>query len=254
MAGHSKFANIKHRKGAQDKKRAKIFNRLGKEITVATKLGGPDPDMNPRLRLAISAAKSGNMPNDRIAKAISSGDPNSTDAKDYEEIRYEGYGHGGVAIILETMTDNRNRTIAEMRTTFSKAGANLGEANSVLFGFDRMGEVVLPSSVGDFETIFEFALEAGAEDIEDNDDFYNIYTAMDNFGDVQKALEDKYETIERSGLIWKPKTMIDNDLSTAEKNMRLIDVLEDNEDVQAVFTNMDMSDEVAEKLMANTED
>ncbi len=251
MAGHSKFANIKHRKGAQDKKRAKIFNRLGKEITVATKMGGPDPDMNPRLRLAISAAKSGNMPNDRIAKAISSGDPNSTDAKDYEEIRYEGYAHGGVAIILETMTDNRNRTIAEMRTTFSKSGANLGEANSVLFGFDRMGEVVLPKTVGDFDSIFEFALECGAEDIEDSDEFYNIYTGLDSFGDVQKALEEKYETIERSGLIWKPKTMIDADLSTAEKNMRFIDILEDNDDVQAVFTNMDMSDEVAEKLMAN---
>lgn len=251
MAGHSKFANIKHRKGAQDKKRAKIFNRLGKEITVATKLGGPDADMNPRLRLAISGARAANMPKDRIEKAISVGDPNSADAKDYEEIRYEGYGHGGVAIILETMTDNRNRTIAEMRTIFSKAGANLGEANSVLFGFARMGEIILPSSVGGFDSVFEFALEAGAEDIEDNDDYYNIYTAMDDFGDVQKALEDKYETIERSGLIWKPKTMIDNDLSTAEKNMRLIDVLEDNEDVQAVFTNMDMSDEVAEKLMAS---
>jgi len=251
MAGHSKFANIKHRKGAQDKKRAKIFNRLGKEITVATKLGGPDPDMNPRLRLAISGAKAGNMPNDRIAKAISSGDPNSSDAKDYEEIRYEGYGHGGVAIILETMTDNRNRTIAEMRTTFSKAGANLGEANSVLFGFDRMGEVVLPHAVGDFESIFEFALECGAEDIEDDGEFYTVYTSMDNFGEVQNALEEKYDTIERSGLIWKPKTMIDVDFDVAEKNMRLLDILEDNEDVQAVFSNMDMTDEIAEKLMAN---
>ncbi|PCI01925.1 MAG: YebC/PmpR family DNA-binding transcriptional regulator, partial [Alphaproteobacteria bacterium] len=151
MAGHSKFANIKHRKGAQDKKRAKIFNRLGREITVATKLSGPDPDMNPRLRLAISAAKSGNMPNDRIAKAVSSGDPNAADAKDYEEIRYEGYGHGGVAIIIETMTDNRNRTVAETRTAFSKAGAALGEANSVLFGFERVGEIALPKSVGDFD-------------------------------------------------------------------------------------------------------
>ena len=253
MAGHSKFANIKHRKGAQDKKRAKIFNRLGREITVATKMAGPDPDMNPRLRLAISAAKSGNMPNDRIAKAIASGDPNAADAKDYEEIRYEGYGHGGVAIILETMTDNRNRTIAEMRTTFSKAGANLGEANSVLFGFDRMGEVVLPQSVSDFDSLFEFALEAGAQDIEEGEEFYTVYTSMEDFGDVQKSLEEKYETIERSGLIWKPKTMIEVDLDTAQKNMRLIDTLEDNDDVQAVFNNMDMSDEVAEQLMAEDE-
>jgi len=253
MAGHSKFANIKHRKGAQDKKRAKIFNRLGREITVATKMAGPDADMNPRLRLAISAAKSGNMPNDRIAKAIASGDPNAADAKDYEEIRYEGYGHGGVAIILETMTDNRNRTIAEMRTGFSKAGANLGEANSVLFGFDRMGEVVLPKAVGDFDSVFEFALEAGAQDIEDDTDFYTVYTSMEDFGDVQKALEEKYDTIERSGLIWKPKTLIDVDLETAQKNMRLIDALEDNDDVQAVFNNMDMSDEIAEQLLSEEE-
>lgn len=251
MAGHSKFANIKHRKGAQDKKRAKIFNRLGKEITVATKLGGPDPDMNPRLRLAISAARAGNMPKDRIEKAVSVGDPNSADAKEYEEIRYEGYGHGGVAVILETMTDNRNRTIAEMRMTFSKANANLGEANSVLFGFDRVGEVVLPSTVSDFDSVFEFALEAGAEDIEDNGEFYNIYTDMGSFAEVQKSLEDKYETLERSGLIWKPKTMIDVGLDMAEKNMKLIDALEELDDVQAVFTNMDMSDDVAEKLMAN---
>jgi YebC/PmpR family DNA-binding regulatory protein len=253
MAGHSKFANIKHRKGAQDKKRAKIFNRLGREITVATKLSGPDPDMNPRLRLAISAAKSGNMPNDRIAKAIASGDPNADDAKEYEEIRYEGYGHGGVAIIVETMTDNRNRTIAEMRTGFSKAGANLGESNSVLFGFDRVGEVVLIKSVDDFESVFEFALEFGADDIEEDDEFYTVYTSMDSFSDVQKALEDKYETIERSGLIWKPKTMIDVDLDTARKNMRLVDTLEDNDDIQAVFTNMDVSNEIAEQLISDEE-
>jgi YebC/PmpR family DNA-binding regulatory protein len=250
MAGHSKFANIKHRKGAQDKKRAKIFNRLGKEITVATKLAGPDPDSNPRLRLAISAAKSGNMPNDRIAKAIASGDPNAADAKDYEEIRYEGYGHGGVAVIVETMTDNRNRTVAEMRMIFSKANANLGESNSVLFGFDRAGEIVLPITVGDFDSVFEAALELGAEDIEEDGDFYTIYCPMESFAEVQKALEEKYETIERSGLIWKPKTMIEVDLETAEKNMRLVDALEDSDDVQAVFTNMDMSDDIAETLMA----
>ena len=251
MAGHSKFKNIQHRKGAQDKKRAKIFNRLGKEITVATKLGVPDPDMNPRLRLAISAARAANMPKDRIEKAIASGDPNAADSKDYEEIRYEGYGHGGVAVIVETMTDNRNRTIAEMRMIFSKAGANLGEANSVLFGFGRKGEIVLPKSVGDFDTVFEFALEAGAEDIEDNGDFYNIYCVMEDFAEVQKALEDKFENLESSGLIWKPKTLIPVDFETAEKNMRLVDTLEDNEDVQAVFTNMDMTDDIAEKLMAN---
>lgn len=251
MAGHSKFKNIQHRKGAQDKKRAKIFNRLGREITVATKLGGPDADSNPRLRLAISAARAGNMPNDRISKAIASGDPNAADAKDYEEIRYEGYGHGGVAIVVETMTDNRNRTVAEVRMLFSKANANLGESNSVLFGFDRMGEIVMPKSVGDFDAVFEAALELGADDIEDDGEFYTVYVEMGNFAEVQKALEEKYTEIERSGLIWKPKTEIEVDFETAEKNMRLIDALEDSDDVQAVFTNMDMSDEIAEKLMAD---
>jgi YebC/PmpR family DNA-binding regulatory protein len=251
MAGHSKFANIKHRKGAQDKKRAKIFAKHAREITVATKLGGIDPDMNPRLRLAISASRAANMPNDRIKRAIEVGDPNSTDNVDYEEIRYEGYAHGGVAIIVETLTDNRNRTVAEVRMHFSKSNANLGETNSVLFGFDRMGEVILPKSVGDFESVFEAVLEMGAEDIEDDEEFYTVYTSMDSFGDVQKALEDKYETIEKSGLIWKPKTMIEVDFDTAEKNMKLIDALEDSDDVQAVFTNMDMSAEIAEKLMAN---
>lgn len=250
MAGHSKFANIKHRKGAQDKKRAKIFAKHAREITVATKLGGTDPDMNPRLRLAISAARSVNMPNDRIHRAIEVGDPNATDSADYEEIRYEGYGHGGVAIMVETLTDNRNRTVAEVRMLFSKSGANLGETNSVAFGFDKVGEVILPATVGDFEGVFEFALEAGAEDIIEEDGYYTVYTAMEDFAEVQKALEEKYETIEKSGLIWKPKTMIEVDFETAEKNMKLIDALEDSDDVQNVFTNMDMSDDIAEKLMA----
>lgn len=253
MAGHSKFKNIQHRKGAQDRKRAKIFNKFGREITVAAKLGGIDPDMNPRLRLAISAARSGNMPNDRIKKAIASGDPNASDSADYEDIRYEGYGHGGVAIIVETLTDNRNRTVAEVRMLFSKSGAALGESNSVAFGFDRVGEVILPKTVGDFESVFETALELGAEDIQDDGDFYTVYTAMSDFGEVQKSLEEKYETIEKSGLIWRPKTMIPVDFETAEKNMKLIDGLEDSDDVQNVFTNMDMSDEIAEKLMAAEE-
>ena len=251
MAGHSKFKNIQHRKGAQDRKRAKIFAKHGREITVATKLGGIDPDMNPRLRLAISAARSVNMPNDRISSAIASGDPNATDTADYEEIRYEGYGHGGGAIMVETLTDNRNRTVADVRMLFSKSGANLGETNSVAFGFDKVGEIVLPESVGDFDSVFEFALEAGAEDIIEDHGFYTVYTAMEDFGDVQKALEEKYKTIEKSGLIWKPKTEVPVDFETAEKNMKLIDALEDSDDVQNVFTNMEMSDDIAEKLMAN---
>ena len=251
MAGHSKFKNIQHRKRAQDKKRAKIFAKHAREITVATKLGGIDPDMNPRLRLAISAARSANMPNDRIYRAIELGDPNAEDTADYEEIRYEGYGHGGVAIIVETLTDNRNRTVADVRMYFSKSGANLGESNSVAFGFDKVGEVVLPASSGAFDSVFEFALEAGAEDIVEEDGYYTVYTAMEDFAEVQKALEEKYHTIEKSGLIWKPKMMIPVDYETAEKNMKLIDMLEDSDDVQNVFTNMDMDDETAEKLMAN---
>lgn len=251
MAGHSKFKNIQHRKGAQDKKRAKIFNRHGREITVASKLGGGDPDMNPRLRLAISAAKSDNMPNDRIKKAIDTGTGAGAGATDYEEIRYEGYAHGGVAIIVETLSDNRNRTVADIRMLFSKSGGALGETNSVAFGFEKVGEVILPKSVADFDSVFEFALESGASDIEQDDEFYSIYTEMSDFAEVQKAIEDKYVTIEKSGLIWKPKLMIDVDYETAEKNMRLIENIEDNDDVQAVFTNMDMSDEIAEKLMAN---
>ena len=251
MAGHSKFKNIQHRKGAQDKKRAKIFAKHGREITVATKMGGPDPDMNPRLRLAVSAARSVNMPNDRIKRAIETGTPGSGDDTNYEEIRYEGYGPGGVAVIVETLTDNRNRTVADVRMLFSKSGGALGETNSVSFGFDRVGEIILPKSVGDFDTVFETALEAGADNIEEDDEFYEVITAVADFGAVLHALEGKFETIEQSGLVWKPKMQTPTDEETAEKVMRLIDGLEDSDDVQAVFTNMDISDEIAEKLMAN---
>ena len=251
MAGHSKFKNIQHRKGAQDKKRAKIFNKHGREITVAAKLAGGDPDMNPRLRLAISAARADNMPNDRIKKAIETGTGAGADAANYEEIRYEGYAHGGVAIMVETLSDNRNRTVADIRMLFSKSGGALGETNSVAFGFEKLGEVILPKSVGDFDSVFEFALDAGASDIEQDDEYYSIYTQMADFAEVQKAIEEKFVTIEKSGLIWKPKLEIDVDFETAEKNMKLIENLDDNDDVQAVFTNMSMSDDIAEKLMAN---
>lgn len=250
MAGHSKFKNIQHRKGAQDKKRAKIFNKHGREITVAAKLGGPDPDMNPRLRLAISAARSANMPNDRIKRAIESALPGSGDDTVYEEIRYEGYAPGGIAVIVEALTDNRNRTVAEIRMLFSKAGGALGETNTVAFMFDRVGEVVLPKSVGDFDGVFETALEAGAENIEEDDEFYEVHCKIEDFSTVLTELEAKYKTIERSGLIWRPQTMTEVDGDTAEKIMRLIDALEESDDVQNVFTNMDMSDETAEKLMA----
>lgn len=250
MAGHSKFKNIQHRKGAQDKKRAKIFNKHGREITVAAKLGGPDPDMNPRLRLAISAARSANMPNDRIKRAIETALPGSGDDTVYEEIRYEGYAPGGTAVIVETLTDNRNRTVAEIRMLFSKAGGALGETNTVAFMFDHVGEVILPKSVGDFDSVFETALEAGAENIEEEDEFYEVHCKVEDFSAVLTALESKYQTIEKSGLIWRPQTTTEVDGEVAEKIIRLIDALEESDDVQNVFTNMDMSDETAEKLMA----
>lgn len=250
MAGHSKFKNIQHRKGAQDKKRAKVFNKLGREITVAAKLGGPDPDMNPRLRLAVSAARAGNMPNDRIKRAIEVALPGSGDDTVYEEIRYEGYAPGGVAVIVEALTDNRNRTVAEVRMLFSKAGGTLGETNTVAFMFDRVGEIILPQSAGGFDDVFEASLEAGAENIEDEGDYYEIHCAVEDFSVMQDALEKKYGEFEKSGLIWRPQTLTPVDGETAEKIIRLIDALEESDDVQAVFTNMDLSDEDAEKLLA----
>jgi len=237
MAGHSKFKNIQHRKGAQDEKRAKIFNKHGREISVAAKLGGSDPDMNPRLRLAVSAARSANMPNDRIKRAIESALSAGGDDAIYENIRYEGYAPGGIAVIVETLTDNRNRTVAEIRMLFSKAGGALGESNTVAFMFDHVGEVILPKSVDDFDSVFETALEAGAENIEEDEEFYEIHCEVDDFSTVLTTLETRYKTIEKSGLIWRPQTIVEVDGDAAEKINRLIDALEESDDVQNVFTN-----------------
>jgi YebC/PmpR family DNA-binding regulatory protein len=249
MAGHSKFKNIQHRKGAQDKKRAKIFNKWGREITVAAKMGGIDPDMNPRLRLAIKSARGDNMPNDRIKKAIEVADPNSADATNYEEIRYEGYGPGGVALVIETLTDNRNRTVSELRTFFSKGGGNLGETNSVIFMFDRVGEIVYPADKADADTMFEAAVEAGADNVESDDDTHEIITQAGDFAAVREALEQKFEDPERSGLVWKPNMTTELNAENAAKILKLIDTLEDSDDVQTVFCNFEMSDEVAASLM-----
>lgn len=250
MAGHSKFKNIMHRKGAQDKKRAKAFNKLGREITVAAKLGGIDPDMNPRLRLAIQTAKAGNMPNDRIKRAIEVADPNSVDAADYEEIRYEGYGPGGVAIVVETLTDNRNRTVSELRTIFSKGGGNLGESNAVIFMFDRVGEIIYPASAANAEAMFEAAVEAGADNAESDSDVHEIVTQAGDFAAVRDALAEKFGEPERAGLIWKPNITTElTDAENAEKTMKLIDTLEDSDDVQHVFCNFEMADDVAAQLM-----
>lgn len=242
MAGHSKFKNIMHRKGAQDKKRAKVFAKLGREITVAAKLGAPDPEMNPRLRTAIAAARAENMPKDNIERAIKKGS-GADDGANFEEMRYEGYGSGGIAILVEALTDNRNRTASEVRTIFSKNGGNLAETGSVSFMFDRIGEVVYPADICSTDDMFEAAVDAGADDVDSDDEFHRILCAPESFNDVQDALEKKFDTPKSVKLLWEPqqRTMVDQD--TGQKNLRLIDALEDNDDVQNVFANIELPDD-----------
>lgn len=247
MAGHSKWANIKHRKGAQDAKRAKIFSKLGREITVAAKLGGDDPGMNPRLRLAISTARGQSMPKDAIERAIQKG-VGGGEGDNYEEMRYEGYGTGGVAIIVDTLTDNKNRTAAEVRAAFTKHDGNLGTTGSVSFMFDQMAEVVFPFDKASADEMFEAALEAGASNVESNDEYHEIHCSTDDFADVRDALEEKYGEPERQGLIWVPNVTTEVDEAQATSIMGLIDALEDNDDVQKVTANFDVSDEIMEKL------
>ena len=249
MAGHSKWANIQHRKGAQDKKRAKIFSKLGREITVAAKLGGGDPDMNPRLRLAISTARGQSMPKDGIERAIQKG-VGGTEGDNYESMRYEGYGTGGVAIIVEVLTDNKNRTAAEMRSAFSKMGGNLGETGCVNFMFDQMGEMVYPADKANADDMFEAALEVGASHVESDDDMHQIECVVEDFAAVRDALEEKFGEPEKQGLIWKPNITVDVDEAQAASVLKLIEVLEDNDDVQTVTANFEVSDEIMEKLMS----
>ncbi len=246
MAGHSKWANIQHRKGRQDSVRSKRFSKFSKEITVAAKMGDPDPDKNPRLRLAIKEAKSQSMPKDNIDRAVKKA--TGGDAEDYEEIRYEGYGPGGVAVIVEAMTDNRNRTASTVRSTFGKHGGNLGETGSVSFMFERKGEILYPASAGDEDTIMMAAIEAGAEDVESSEDGHAIYTGDTDLNDVSTALEADLGEAIATKLIWKPTTTTELDLEGAEKLMRLIDVLEDDDDVQRVTANFEVSDEVMAQL------
>ncbi len=246
MAGHSKWANIQHRKGRQDAARSKLFSKLSKEITVAAKMGDPDPEKNPRLRLAVKEAKSNSVPKDVIDRAIKKSVAGEGD--DYEEIRYEGYGPNGVAVIVETMTDNRNRTASTVRSTFTKNGGNLGETGSVGFMFDRKGEVVYPASVGDADTVMMAAIEAGAEDVESSEDGHIIYCADTDLNAVATALEAELGETDSTKLIWKPTTTTDMDLAAMEKLMKLIDALEDDDDVQRVTTNFEASDEVMEQL------
>lgn len=246
MAGHSKWANIQHRKGRQDAARSKLFSKLSKEITVAAKMGDPDPDKNPRLRLAVKEAKSNSVPKDVIDRAIKKSVAGEGD--DYEEIRYEGYGPNGVAVIVETMTDNRNRTASTVRSTFSKNGGNLGETGSVGFMFDRKGEVVYPATAGDADTIFEAAIDAGAEDVESSEDGHIIWCADTDLNDVSNALEGALGESESTKLIWKPTTTTELGLEDMQKLMKLVDALEDDDDVQRVTTNFEATDEVMAQL------
>ena len=248
MAGHSKFKNIQFRKGAQDKKRAKLFSRLAKEITVAAKMGMPDPDANPRLRSAILAARAQNMPKDNIERAIKK----SQDAggENYEEVRYEGFGVGGIGVIVETLTDNRNRTASEVRAMFSRHGGNLGETGSVSFMFDRVGAIEFPSEAASAEDMFEAAIEAGADDCESGEDGHELICAAESLHDVARALEDRFGEPRSAQIVWRPKTTIDLDDETGETLLRMLEVLEDNDDVQNVYANFEVSDSVLERLGA----
>ena len=242
MAGHSKWANIQHRKGRQDAVRSKLFSKLAKEITVAAKMGDPDPEKNPRLRMAVKEAKSVSVPKDVIDRAIKKSQ--GGDADSYDEIRYEGYGPGGVAVIVEAMTDNRNRTASTVRSTFAKSGGNLGETGSVSFMFERKGQVTYYVSVGDEDTVMMAALEAGAEDVESSEDGHAIFCADTDLNEVSSALEAQLGEPESAKLIWLPQTTTELDLEGMEKLMKLIDTLEDDDDVQRVTANFEVSDEV----------
>ena len=249
MAGHSQFKNIMHRKGAQDAKRAKAFTKLIRELTVAAKSGMPDPEMNPRLRSAIAAAKNANMPKDTMERAIKRG-AGGDDGANYDEVRYEGYGPGGVMLIVEALTDNRNRTASEVRTAFSKLGGNLGETGSVAFNFDHIGLIRYSADVADAETMFEAALEAGASDVESSEAGHEIVCSMDDLSVVRDALEAKFGTPDEAHLDWKPLNTIPVDEDAASTLFKLLDVLDDNDDVQRVAANFEVSDEVMERLNA----
>ncbi|MBI1622352.1 YebC/PmpR family DNA-binding transcriptional regulator [Aquamicrobium zhengzhouense] len=248
MAGHSQFKNIMHRKGRQDAARSKMFSKLAREITVAAKLGTPDPDMNPRLRLAIQNAKAQSMPKDNIQRAINKAAGN--DGENYDEVRYEGYGPGGVAIIVEALTDNRNRTASNVRAAFTKSGGALGETGSVSFMWDRVGEIVYPLSAGDADKVMEAAIEAGADDVQSDDASHVITCAFGDVGEVTSALEASLGEAESVKTIWKPQTSTQVDEDRARSILKLIATLEDDDDVQNVYANFEVDDETMAKLSA----
>jgi len=249
MAGHSKFKNIQHRKGKQDAMRANMFAKFGREISVAAKIGGGDPAMNPRLRLAVAAAKAQSMPRANIESAIQKG-VGGGDGADYFEIRYEGYGPGGVSIIVEALSNNKNRTAGDVRSIFSKYGGNLGETGSVGFMFDHIGHMSYPAAKASAEAMFEAALEAGAENVESSAEGHEISCAVEDFAAVRDALEAKFGEPESQGLVWKPNIHAEVSEEQATSLLKLIDALEDHDDVQHVTTNFEVSDAVMEKLLS----
>jgi YebC/PmpR family DNA-binding regulatory protein len=246
MAGHSKFKNIMHRKGAQDKKRAASFSKLSREITVAAKSGLPDPAMNARLRSAVITARAGGMPKDNIERAINNAARG--DGANYEEIRYEGFGPGGVSLIIETLTDNRNRTATNVKTAVSKNGGNIGAPGAVSHAFDRLGQITYPATAGDADKVFDAALEAGAEDVSSTEDGHEIWTALSDLHEVAKGLEATLGEPEGVKLAWRPQTMVSVSEGDAGTLMKLLDALDDDDDVQTVWGNYDVSDEIMEKL------
>ena len=246
MAGHSKYKNIMHRKGAQDKKRSAQFSKLSREITVAAKMGMPDVDMNPRLRAAVNAAKAQSMPKDNIQRAIDKASKGEGD--NYEEVRYEGYGPGGVSLIVEALTDNRNRTATNVRTAFAKNGGNLGASGAVSHGFERLGLIEYPGKAGDEDKVLEAAIEAGADDVESDEESHAIWTAIETLHPVARELEKALGEAEAVKLAWKPGLKVDVGEGDAATLFKLIDVLDDDDDVQAVWGNYEISDAVIEKL------
>jgi YebC/PmpR family DNA-binding regulatory protein len=248
MAGHSQFKNIMHRKGRQDAAKSKLFGKLAREITVSARVGLPDPAMNPRLRAAIIAARAENMPKDNIERAIKKAQ--GGDAETYEQIRYEGYGPGGVAVIVEVLTDNRNRTAGEVRATFTKSGGNLAETGAVSFMFDHLGIIEYDAKAASADVMFEAALEAGADDVVLSETGHEIYVAQDRFGSVAKALEAKFGEPRKAALVWRPQNTVSLDDEQGEKLLRLIESLNEHDDVQNVYANFEVSDALLSKLSA----
>ncbi|MDH7798500.1 MULTISPECIES: YebC/PmpR family DNA-binding transcriptional regulator [unclassified Beijerinckia] len=246
MAGHSQFKNIMHKKGKQDAIRSKLFSKFAREITVAAKMGMPDPNMNPRLRLAIQVARAENMPKDNIERAIKKAI--GGDSENYDEVRYEGYAPGGVAVIIEALTDNRNRTAGEVRSYFTKAGGALAETGAVSFMFDRVGEIEFDTKVSSEDAMMEAAIEAGADDVSTSEDGHLVTTSLEAFAEVSKALEAKFGEPRRSKLVWRPQNSIAVDDEAGEKILKLINALEDNDDVQNVFANFEVSDALVAKM------